>query len=191
MIPLHRRRSLFAAFITLFVAGSSGGCDLPQNQTYSDTGEDDGSGGDGSGVVTTWRLLQLADLEEAENSVMPGTDIDAIVAFRDGEFLFAGCATASLFDQNDAQYPVNNHEDIDDATLAVREDGASGGFLSLAGGVLVCEFPIDLQTGDTLLIAEIESDGAEQWQALVAESGGSAYEDVGDGATGFAELTLP
>ena len=60
-----------------------------------------------------------------------------------------------------------------------------------AGGVLVCEFPIDLQTGDVLLIAEIEADGAEGWQALVAESGGSAYTEVGDAVDGFAELALP
>lgn len=190
--PRPLRSTLLATLLAAAGVIPSTACDLPQNKTYSDTGSGGVSGGGGgSGEITTWRLLQIADVSGADNSMMPGADIDAVVAFRDGEFLFAGCATASLFDQDDAVYPVNNHDDVEDATLAVREDGASGGFLSLAGGVLVCEFPIDLQTGDVLLIAEIEADGAEGWQALVAESGGSAYTEVGDAVDGFAELALP
>jgi hypothetical protein len=141
-------------------------CELPQNQGSG--GDASNGDADGATVIRTYRYLLLVDEENASASPVPGPDIDAIVFFQDGDFLFAGCSQANLFGQDDLKYPENLHENIDAATLSVREDSIASGFLSLAGGTLFCELPLQVQTGDSLIVWEVEGDGAERWQASFA-----------------------
>ena len=175
--------------LVVLFAFCAGGCDLPQDQSYGDGGGGGSATAVGNGETTIWRLIQIADTSGADPSTMPGADLDAIVAFHDGDFVFAGCETATHLEWDELVYPTNSYDDIPGATLAVREQGAGGGFFSLAGGVLLCEFPVDLETGDTLLVAEAEGDGAESWEASLGEDSAtwiSLPEEVGS-----AELILP
>jgi hypothetical protein len=163
-------------------------CELPQNQGSG--GKDASSDADGGGVIRTYRFLLLVDKENAKASPLPGPDIDALAVFHGDNFLFAGCSQASLFDQDELAYPENLHSDIDDASLAVREDTIASGFLSLAGGTLFCELPLPVVTGDTLHIWEVEGDGPERWQASFATKadGERIQAEVIEGT---AELVVP
>ncbi len=152
--------------IFLLFALALAACELPQNQGSGK----DASGGDtdGATLIRTYQYLLLVDHENAKASPVPGPDIDAIVFFRDGDFRFAGCSQASLYGQDELKYPENLHAGVDAATLSVREDSLAAGFLSLAGGTLFCELPLEVRTGDSVIVWEVEGDSAERWQASFA-----------------------
>ncbi|MCB9728570.1 MAG: hypothetical protein H6744_18635 [Deltaproteobacteria bacterium] len=160
---MTRHTACISACLALLAA-----CELPQNKNGG--GSDASSDTDGGGVVRTYSLLLLVDHEKAKSSPLPGPDIDALAVFHDGEFLFAGCAQATLFDEDTNTYPENLHSDVDAASLSVREDTIGSGFLSLAGGTLYCQLPVTVTTGDSLFVWEVEGDGAERWRASFAAS---------------------
>lgn len=163
-------------------------CELPQNQGG---GKDAGNGdADGATVIRTYRYLVLVDQENAKASPLPGPDIDAIVFFSGGDFLFAGCSQASLYGQDELKYPENKHADIDKATLTVREDSLVGGFVSLAGGRLFCELPLPVTTGDTLIVWEMGGDKSERWQASFSDEDDSERIPA-PGQEGSAEILVP
>ncbi|MEZ4266971.1 MAG: hypothetical protein R3F39_11375 [Myxococcota bacterium] len=163
-------------------------CELPQNQGGgSDAGQSDA---DGATVIRSYRYMLIVDKENAKASPVPGPDIDALVFFHDGDFLFAGCAQASLFGQDTLAYPENLHESVDAASLSVREDSMAAGFLSLAGGTLFCELPLSVTTGDTVFVWEVDGDGAERWQASFATKADSEQIPV-EVLEGSREFTVP
>ncbi|MGM0575737.1 MAG: hypothetical protein ACQEXJ_08425 [Myxococcota bacterium] len=181
----HTARLLLLAAL---LSAAPAACDLPQNEGG---GADASTDANGSGEMRTWRMLRLTDDSDAQPSPLPGADLDAVIAFTaDDEFLFAGCAQASLFGQDTTRYPENEHEDPWDATLAVREQGTAGGFLSLGGGNLLCELPLAVQTGDRIVVWEVGGDGEERWKAAFAETADDDYTRAG-GFEGTAEIVVP
>lgn len=168
----------------LLAAGvaASAGC-LPQEDNSSDSDVIDDT--DGPIEIRTWRMLALEDLGASEDgSDMPGADIDAIAAFIDDEFVFAGCQAPALHGTDPDVLAESEHSDAETASLHARDEA---GFFSLAGGVLICSLPVPIVTGTVIEIWEIESDGAESWQASVADSALGDYEVVGivDGSGTF------
>ena len=166
-------------------------CDLPQDKdkTYADDVGDANTSEVGEGEHT-WKMLRITDESAAEDDSAPGADIDAIVVFRDDEFVFAGCAEATLFGEDEA-HKDNDFVDPDRATLAVREQSEGNGFVSLGGGTLFCELPLALRTGDKLTIWEMEADAKDGWRLAVAASAGDEYSDVGAWRQGSAEIEVP
>ena len=148
--------------LALFVALTITGCELPQNKT--DDGSDASSTTDGGETIREWRYLTIAD--EAPMTAadgLPGADIDAIVIHRNGEFISAGCVEVSLFGEDSLNHSENSHVDPDGATLWVREQSEESGFVSLAGGTLLCELPLPIQTGDDVTVWEVPSDAADSF----------------------------
>jgi hypothetical protein len=107
---------------------------------------------------------------------LPGADIDAIVIHRDGEFLLAGCTEVNLFGEDDILHGENPHVDPEGATLAVREQSVDKGFVSLAGGALLCELPMTVLTGDEVTIWEVPGDALDSFNVSFSTdpSGGTA-----------------
>lgn len=173
------------AIATLLAAA----CELPQDSKGQPSPGSDV--GDVSVGNWTWLLLRIVDKEALDaTDALPGADIDAIVLFHDGAFLFAGCADASLFGEDPA-HQDNVNVDPDRATLAVREDSEGSGFVSLGGGTLLCELPVEVHSGDLISIWEIESDGAEQYSVSFAENAGDGASESAGTFTGSAEITVP
>ena len=155
---LHSIRVLFV----LLLAFTATGCELPQNKTTDDS--DASSTTDGGETIREWRYLTITD--EAPMTAadgLPGADIDAIVIHRDGEFISAGCVEVSLYGEDSLNHGENSHVDPDGATLWVREQSEEFGFVSLAGGTLLCELPLTIQTGDEITIWEVSSDAADSF----------------------------
>ncbi len=156
------------AFITV-------GCELPQNKTTD--GSDASGATDGSETIRQWRYLTITDetpMTAADG--LPGADIDAIVIHRDGEFISAGCVEVSLYGEDSLNHGENPHIDPNAATLWVREQSEQAGFVSLAGGTLLCELPLTIQTGDEITVWEVPSDGADSFSVSVSSdpSGGES-----------------
>ncbi len=165
----------------------AGACSLPQDSVSdpSDTTQSDSSG---PTEIRTWRMLRLEDLGASDDgSPMPGADIDAIAAFIDGDFLFAGCDSPSLFDTDPDVLAESEHSEAATATLHARDQT---GYFSLAGGVLICELPVPITTGTVVEIWELSADGSETWRAAVADSAIGDYEDAGT-VTGSGTFVAP
>jgi len=57
--------------------------------------------------------------------------------------------------------------------------------------VLTCELPVPIETGATISIWEVESDGTEAWQARLAQDAAGDFEDATDQLSGSASFTAP
>ena len=129
------------------------GCSLPQNAEGSATVALADVGGDSIHAPTeirSWRMLKIVDLSPGDETLMPGVDVDAIVVFQDGEFVSAGCRGIPVLNgiEDPDMAKESGYPDPAKATLhAVDGDDASGGFVSLATGVLTCELPVPIETG--------------------------------------------
>lgn len=151
------------------------GCELPQDKAPEDG--DALAAGDGPTIVQEWRYLTILDrtpMTAADG--MPGADIDAIVIHRDGSFVMAGCTEVSLYGEDDINHGENPHLNPDKATLAVREQVETGGFISLAGGTLLCELPLPVLSGDEITIWEVAADGLDSFEVALSTdpSGGTS-----------------
>ncbi len=163
-------------------------CELPQNQAPPSAS--DAAGGD---VASTgaWKILRLADVAASADQSAPGADIDAIMVVMGGELVSAGCTDATLFGEDTARFGGNPHVDPAQATLNVREQSETGGFVSLGGGTLVCELPLAVRAGDTLTIWEVDADGADAYRvSLAREAAGDEVLDLGE-QQGTVTLTVP
>ena len=164
-------RLVLIALLTLTVSA----CELPQNKTSD--GSDASNTTDGGETIREWRYLTITD--EAPMTAadgLPGADIDAIVIHRDGEFISAGCVEVSLYGEDSLNHGDNANVDPNGATLWVREQSEASGFVSLAGGTLLCELPLVIQTGDEITIWEVPSDGADSFSVAFSTdpSGGES-----------------
>jgi len=142
-------------------------CELPQNKSTdaSTTAETAGDVGVGD---HEWFYLSITDETAVSDSDgMPGVDIDTIAVSRDGSFLFAGCKKVELYGASPV-HAENAHVDPSKATLGVREQSKEAGFVSLAGGTLVCELPVMLKSGDELTIWEVDGDADDSYSLTFA-----------------------
>ena len=181
-------RSLHALLLVLVLASPA--CELPQ-QKNKGAGSDASSGdASGSGERRSWTVVRLVGEGGEAADDRPGADVDALVAFRDDVFLFAGCGETSLFGvgQDHAGKPF---VDKGGATLAAREQSNAYGFVSLAGGTLLCELPLPLETGDVLEIWEMEDDGADGWSIGFAETAAADFEGTSGPHKGTQTLGVP
>jgi len=180
--------ALTAAGSAAMAAAPLGACELPQNQAPPS-----GADAAGSDVASTgaWKILRVADLAASEDQSAPGADIDAIMVTMGGELVSAGCTDATLFGEDTARFGGNPHVDPAQATLNVREQSETGGFVSLGGGTLVCELPLAVRAGDTLTIWEVDADGAEGYRvSLARDAAGDDVLDLGE-QHGTVSLTVP
>ena len=190
----HRWRSDLALLALAPLSLCLLGCDLPQNVRDQGDASVDDDAADAPVEIRTWRMLKVIDLSAGDDTLMPGVDVDAIAVFQGEEFVFAGCkGTPVLNGIDDPDMAAESgYDDPERATLnAVDGDTSSGGFLSLATGVLTCEFPIPIETGATIFLWEVGADGSEVWQARLAESAAGDYEDATGELTGSASFTAP
>ena len=172
------RGHLYIAILCFFLC-TLNACELPQNKGVEDT---DGSvSADGGDQIRQWNFLTITDetsMTPADG--LPGADIDAIVIHRAGEFLSAGCMEVSLYGEDSLNHGENKHVDPQAATLWVREQSSASGFVSLAGGTLLCELPLPIQTGDEITIWEVANDGADAFSvAVLSDPSGSENASVG------------
>ena len=189
------------AVVTLACSGlllGSAACDLPQNsqeESSSTTDDPDDSNTDNTliGGERSFKMLRLTDQSSDSEASMPGADIDAVVVFRDGTFISAGCYQATLFgaETGEGEGSGNGNLDPSRATLPVREQSEGSGFVSLSGGALFCELPVAVRTGDQIEIWEVEGDKQDGWKAALAESVDGEYTDVGDWVSGSAVIDVP
>ena len=125
---------------------------------------------------------------------MPGLDLDAIVLSMDGEFLAAGCRATPVLYESDTEglSEVNEHDDPASGTLsAVDGETSSGGFISLASGVLTCELPVPIWTGTLVSVFDVSSDGDEAWEARLAADAAGDYEDAALDMSGTDQFIAP
>lgn len=170
------------------VAALVGACTLPQNQASPAAADAAGSDAASTGA---WKILRLADLAASEDQSAPGADIDAIMVTMDGELVSAGCTDVTLFGEDTARFGGNPHVDPAQATLNVREQSETGGFVSLGGGTLVCELPLAVRAGDTVTVWEVDADGADGYRvSLARDAAGDEVLDLGE-HQGTATLTVP
>jgi len=147
-----------------------------------------------SGEPRSWRLLKLIDRSPMDETGMPGLDLDAIVLSMDGEFLAAGCRATPVLYESDTEglSEVNEHDDPASGTLsAVDGETSSGGFISLASGVLTCELPVPIWTGTLVSVFDVSSDGDEAWEARLAADAAGDYEDAALDMSGTDQFIAP
>jgi hypothetical protein len=189
--PYLNRLCALLAFLALFVAT---GCDLPQDADDAPDMSDASEDTTPAGEIRTWRMLKIIDLSAGDDTLMPGVDVDAIVVFQGDDFVFAGCkgdAVLNGIDDPDMA-AESGHDDPSKASLnAVDGDSSSGGFVSLATGVLTCELPVPIETGATISVWEVSSDGVEAWQARLAQDAAGNFEDATGEVSGSASFTAP
>ena len=174
--------------LILFSFGT--GCELPQNK--STDGSDASNGTDAAETVREWRYLTIAD--EAPVTAadgFPGADIDAIVIHRNGEFLSAGCVEVSLYGEDSINHGENNHVEPEGATLWAREQSQESGFVSLAGGTLLCELPMPITTGDEITIWEVATDAADAYLVSVSSDPSGGESAVAGSFVSTATFTAP
>jgi len=173
----------------LLLAVGLAACELPQNKskTASDATVVEGDAGD-----HTWHYLSIVDnTSVAASDGMPGADIDAIVILHEGEFLFAGCTEVTLLGEDNITHGENPFIDPSKATLGVREQTKTGGFLSLAGGTLLCELPLSVVSGDEITVWEIPGDATDSFSVTFAtEATGGESQTLGP-YEGTVTLTVP
>lgn len=174
------------------------GCSLPQNSEDSEgsTASADAGGdtGQASTEIRSWSMLKIVDRSAGDETLMPGVDVDAIVVFQDGHFVSAGCkGTPVLNGMEDPDMArESGHSDPAQATLhAVDGDHASGGFVSLATGVLTCELPVPIETGAIIEVWDVGSDGHETWLARLAPDAAGDFEDASGELSGSADFVAP
>ncbi len=143
------------------------GCELPQHKS-SDTTSTSETAGEVEVGNHEWFYLSITDeTAVADSDGMPGVEIDTIAVSRDGGFLFAGCKKVELYGASSA-HAENVFVNTTKATLGVREGSKEAGFVSLAGGTLVCELPVMLKSGDELTIWEVDGDADDSYSLTFA-----------------------
>ena len=169
------------------------GCELPQNkEAASSEAVSDGEDVDvETAGDSTWKMLRITDRDGTDLATMPGADIDAIVVFRDGEFISAGCANPTLFGVAEGVHEGNAFVSVEKATLDVREQSEGSGFVSLGGGSLVCELPVAVLSGDSLEIWEVEADARDAWKVALAETADADYVELSDWVEGSMTFEVP
>lgn len=172
------RERPYIVILCLFLTALTA-CELPQNKGLDDT---DGSMSPDSGdQIRQWQYIAITDeTPMTPSDGLPGADIDAIVVHRSGEFLSAGCVEVSLYGEDSLNHGENKHVDPEAATLWVREQSSTSGFVSLAGGTLLCELPLSIQTGDEITVWEVSEDGADTFSvSVLSDPSGSDNASVG------------
>ena len=165
------------------------GCELPQNKV---PGEDDASTSQPDVGDHTWYYLSIIDESiVADADGLPGADIDAIVILREGIFIFAGCGEATLFGEDNITHADNPFLNPVNATLGVREQSKSGGFVSLAGGTLFCELPLAIESGDEITIWEVAGDTADSFSIVFSTAPSSGESATAGPYEGTVTLTVP
>ena len=201
------------AIVTAVISVMVCGCELPQQKAggAADAEEGTATGGGGESNPNGYNVIRIVgdpvDLVACDGETpcaavsescieglcldsAPGVDVDAIVAFRDDVFLFAGCSDITLMGEDDIAVAGTTNADPLEATLGVAEQSMTGGFVSLTGGTLLCELPLTLMPGDQLEIWEVEEDGGEPWICGFAESVGGDFINA-DEVSGSVRLTAP
>jgi hypothetical protein len=182
-------RFIFLSFMVIGV-----GCELPQDSADDGDSVDSDDAGDVTNEPRSWRLLKIIDRSSLDETTMPGLDVDAIVIFQDGKFLAAGCKSDPVLYESDTEgsSEVNEHADPSAGTLsAVDGETSSGGFISMASGVLTCELPVAVWTGSSITVIDVATDGDEAWEARLASDAAGDYEDAALGMAGTGEFTAP
>lgn len=181
-------RTLLTALLLLFIVPVLG-CELPQNKT---PGDPDTSVSEPDVGDQTWYYLSIVDESEvADSDALPGADIDAIVIVRDGTFIFAGCGEATLFGEDDVTHGENPFVNPANATLGVREQSKTSGFVSLAGGTLFCELPLAIESGDEITIWEVAGDTADSFSVVFATAPSSGESATVGPYEGTVTFTVP
>ena len=170
------------------------GCDLPQNAGESTDVVESADSSATPLESRSWRLLKIIDRSLMDETTMPGLDLDAIVVFKDGAFISAGCKGTPVVYESDTTEgsEINEHADPEGGTLSVVDgEGSSGGFICMACGVLTCELPVPIVTGTIIAIIDVEDDGGEAWEARLAADAAGDYEDAALDMYGSGEFTAP
>lgn len=200
MIAMNIPKTLCEWALTVLVLTSLTACSLPQSSTPappSDSGPAADADIDAESAepasITAWRMMRIVSTGIAVDSdTDPGLDIDAIAVFNSaGDFLFAGCASAALWDT--AEVPQQDLEqDIGLASLSSRDGLAGvGGYIALGDRILECAFPIAAETGARVEIWELDSPDQEGWTIQLSTGVSEAYQEVGISSIGSDHFALP
>lgn len=199
---MNRPTTLCVYTLIALILGALGACSLPQSNTptpSSDSGLSADTDADidaESGVpeiIMSWRMMRLISTSTGvTGDTDPGLDIDAIAVFdATGDFLFAGCASAALWDTTEGPQQ-DLEQDVGLASLASRDGLAGvGGYIALGERILECAFPIAVETGSRVEVWELDSPEQEGWTVQLSTDVSEPYQEAGISASGSDHFALP